>query len=139
VRCCQRLTVNIRFVISRNECNKFVSSSVMQQQVQHRIRGDLSNSMVGPKKLLQMHGVMWFTPCVHVLGTWITWCHVPREHDAAVTKPDVVYFIFAHHMTRIGPLMIACFRLWYNNVSQILDGLEEADGIISCLVTWHVL
>jgi len=40
---------------------------------------------------MQMHGVTWFTPCS--LGTWITWCHVPGEHDAALTKPgNTVYF-----------------------------------------------
>ena len=46
-QCWSSLTVNICFVISRNKCNKFVSSSMTQQ---HRIRIDLPNTAaVGPK------------------------------------------------------------------------------------------
>jgi len=47
-QCWRRLTVNICFVISRNKCNKFVSSSMTQQ---HRIRIDLPNTALGLKKI----------------------------------------------------------------------------------------
>ena len=44
------------------------------------------------QKSMQIHGVTWFTTCS--LETWITWCHVPREHDTALTKPgNIVYFL----------------------------------------------
>jgi len=108
-QCWSRLTINICFVISRNKYNKFVSSSMTQQ---HRIHIHLPNTSVGPKKLTQMHGVTWFTP-------WITWCHVPREHDTALTKPgDIVYFCTSRvaHWTNHDGL----FRLWYNKQKLLL-------------------
>jgi len=38
-----------------------------------------------------MHSVTWFTPCSP--ETWIMWCHVPREHDATLTKlGNIVHF-----------------------------------------------
>jgi len=42
VQCWSTLAVDICFVISRNNCNKFVSTSVTQQ---HRIRIDLPNTL----------------------------------------------------------------------------------------------
>ena len=64
------------FVISRNKCNKFMSSSVTQQ---HRIRIDLSKTAVEPNNR-----------CKRMV--WRSVCHVPREHDAALTKPgNIVY------------------------------------------------
>ena len=71
--------------MSRNKCNKFVSSSMTQQ---HRIRIDLPNSAVGPKNRRK---------CMVSRGLH----HVPREHgsrdamfhDVALTKPgNIVYF-----------------------------------------------
>ena len=88
--CWLRLTVNICFVISRNKRNKFVSSSMTQQ---HRIHIDLPNTAVRPK-----------------IDT-NAWCHVvytifPR--NMTMHWPNrATLFIFAHHVTRIGPLTIA--------------------------------
>jgi len=63
-----------------------MSSSMTQQ---HRICIDLLNTGVGPQ-IDTNAWFTWFIPCSP--GTWITWCHVPREHDAALTQPgNIVY------------------------------------------------
>jgi len=68
-QCWSRLTVSICFVISRNKCNKFVSSSVEQQ---HRICIDELNTAAKPKN--------WHRR------------HVPREHGAALTKLGIIVY-----------------------------------------------
>jgi len=59
--------VNVCFVISRNKCNKFMSSSMTQQ---HRISTDLPNAAVEPKKNQRK--------CTVSCGLH----HVPREHGS---------------------------------------------------------
>jgi len=66
---------------------------------QHRIGIDLPNIAVGPKN---QHKCM----VRHSLH------HVPREHDAALTKLGNT--IFAHHVTCVVPMMIAQFRSLHN-------------------------
>ena len=92
--CWSRLTVNICFVISRNKCNKFVSSSMMQQH-------DTSNTAVGPKNLSKC----MVSRSLH---------HVPQEHDAALTKPgNIVYFCKSRNARWTNRDCI--IQIWYNN------------------------
>ena len=96
-QCWMRLTVNVCFVLSRNKCNKFVSLSMMQQ---HITRIDLPTTAVGPK-------------CMVSRGLY----HVPREHGSCDAmfpgnmtlhcRNRATLFIFAHHVTHIGPTTIA--------------------------------
>jgi len=70
------------FVISRNKCNKFVWSSMMQQ---HRICIDLPNTKVGTKN---------WRKCMVSRGLH----HVPREHDALLMKPsNIINFCTSHN------------------------------------------
>ena len=98
-QCWSRLTVNICFVISQNKCNMFVSSSVTQQL---RILIDPPNTVVGPKSR-------------HKCMAWPSLHHVPREHWSRLFSRNMMLhwrnwatlFIFAHHVTCVGPIVIA--------------------------------
>jgi len=87
------LTVNVYCVIWQNICNRFVSSSMRQQ---HRVGIDLPNTEVGPKNWPECM-VLSFMPCSQ--ETWIMRCHVPWEHEAALTKPgNIVYCCTSHDL-----------------------------------------
>ena len=100
-QCCSRLTVNICFVLSGNKCNKFASSSMTQL---YRIRIDLPNTAVRPKyrhKYMVSRGLH----------------HIPQERGSCDAmfpgnmtlhwRNRATLFIFAHHVTRVGPIMNA--------------------------------
>jgi len=114
-QCWSTLMVNNCFVISRNKCNRFVSSSMMQQ---HRIRIDLPNTAVGPKNRCK---------CMVSRGLH----HVPREHDHvmpcsrdqnnALTKPgNIVYFCTSRD---------ACWTN-HNRVIQIVITIHNSTSIV---------
>jgi len=63
---------------------------------QHRIRIGLPNTAVVPKNRRKC-----------MVSRDLGLLHVHREHDAALTKPGHIFFIFAHHVTRVGPITIA--------------------------------
>jgi len=95
------LTVNICFVISQNKCNKFVSSSMTQQQ---RIRIDPPKIVVKQK----IYPNAWCDSLCHVPQNMDHVIHVPREHDTALTTPgNIVYFCTScdAHWTNHDPVI----------------------------------
>jgi len=120
-QCWLRLTVNIIFVISRNKCNTFASSTMIQI---HRICIDPPNTAVGPKKIdanawCHMAYTMFPGNMNHVMPCSLgTWCCPDKTGQR---------LFFAHHMTRVGPITITWFRSWCNNIPCVGLNSEPPD------------
>jgi len=97
-------------------------SSMTQQ---HRICIDPPNIAVQSKnqsKCMVQHSLH------HVLRTWITWCHVPQEHDAAIMKlGNTVYFCTSRDIH------------WTNHDLIIQIMIEQLLMFSSCNNTYHCM
>ena len=88
-QCWSRLTVNICFAISQEKCNRFVCRHPWRSNIEYVL---IYLILHWTKKPMQMHSVTWFRPCCP-RKTWNMSGHVPREHDAVLTKlGKIVYF-----------------------------------------------
>jgi len=153
-----RLTVNICFVISRNNKTKSVftlfyhGTSSMTQQ--YRIHIDPPNIDVGPKSWCKMHGVTKFTSCSlenmdHMMpcspGTWgftdktgqhylllhITWCMLDQPRSCNSDRD-----IMKHHF------WLSCVKhtpwwLWFMFVwTRYIDNTLNDRVLSSCIVSF---
>jgi len=124
-QCWLRLTVNICFVISRNNCNKFVLSSMMQH---HRIYSDLRNTAVGPKNrkidknawcyMLYVRQLPIVPLCYGFFPVRHYWVYTWRN----LTYLHIVYTMFPENVDHVMP----CSLHWQNRATLFIF-----------YITWH--